>query len=117
VTFRFSTDVTVSPELLAPFDRIVIASGAAYRFGLGPFVRGMLDSGLARAPGVARLLSSGALRDWFYYRARRGTAENFKALARPGQELTIIGDALRAGKSKQAITSAFDAALLGNSRQ
>jgi 2,4-dienoyl-CoA reductase-like NADH-dependent reductase (Old Yellow Enzyme family) len=117
VTFRFSTDVTVSPELLAPFDRIVIASGAAYRFGLGPFVRGMLDSGLARAPGVARLLSSWALRDWFYYRARRGTAENFKALARPGQELTIIGDALRAGKSKQAITSAFDAALLGNSRQ
>jgi hypothetical protein len=37
----------------------------------------------------------------------------FTALARPGQIVTVIGDAVSAGKSKQAITSAFEAALLG----
>ncbi len=36
VAFRFKTDVTAHPNLLAPFDRLVIATGAHYRFGLGP---------------------------------------------------------------------------------
>jgi dimethylglycine catabolism A len=53
------------------------------------------------------------VREWFYYKARRGTAERYVRLARPGQSITVIGDAARAGKSKQAIASAFDAALLG----
>ena len=35
VTFRYGADVLRTPDLLAPFDRIVIASGARYRFGLG----------------------------------------------------------------------------------
>jgi 2,4-dienoyl-CoA reductase-like NADH-dependent reductase (Old Yellow Enzyme family) len=113
VTLRLSTDVAAKPELLAPFDRVVIATGAAYRFGLGPFIRAALDRGVARSSGVARLFSSPKLRDWFYYRARRGTAERYKALARPGQIVTVIGDAARAGKSKEAIASAFEAALLG----
>jgi dimethylglycine catabolism A len=113
VALQLATDVTANPELLAPFDRIVIAAGAVYRFGLGAFSMWALDHGLARAPGISRLLSSPGLRDWFYYRARRGSAERFAALARPGQAVTVIGDAVRAGKSKQAITSAFEAALLG----
>jgi hypothetical protein len=115
VTFHFSTDVTAAPEMLAPFNRIVIATGAAYRFGLGPFARWMLDRRLAHAPGISRLFSSPGLRDWFYYKARRGTAARIKPLARPGQIVAILGDAAHAGKSKQAITSAFDAALLGKS--
>jgi dimethylglycine catabolism A len=114
VTFRLATDVTAQPELLAPFDRIVIATGAAYRFGLGALVPWALDNGISRAPGFARLFSSEKLRNWFYYQARRGSAERFKKLARPGQIVTVIGDAVRAGKSKQAIASAFDAALLDN---
>ena len=100
-------------DLLVPFDRIVIASGAAYRFGLGALADWMLDRGLARAPGFAKLFSSPALREWFYYRARRGTGERIAPLARPGQVVMVIGDAARAGKSKQAIASAFEAALLG----
>ena len=72
----------------------------------------MLDHNIARAPGFSRLFSLPALRDWFYYRARRGTSRRFERLARPGQIVTAIGDAVRAGKSKQAIASAFDAALL-----
>jgi len=112
VVFRYATDVTAVPQLLAPFDRIVIASGAAYRLGIGLFADWMLDHGVARAPGLARLFAIPALRDWFYYRARRSTARRFEHLAAPGQIVTVIGDAVRAGKSKQAITSAFEAALL-----
>jgi dimethylglycine catabolism A len=112
VEFRFETDATDRPEVLAPFDRLVIATGAAYRFGLGPIATGMLDNGAARWPGVSRLFSAPRVRDWFYYQARRGTAERFKRLAKPGQRVTVIGDAIRAGKSKQAIAGAFEAALL-----
>jgi dimethylglycine catabolism A len=117
VEFRFASDVAALPDLLAPFDRIVIATGAAYRFGLGPFILAALDRGISRWPGMARLFSSPKLRDWFYYRARRGTAERFKPLARQGQIVTVIGDAARAGKSKQAIASAFEAAFLNGGLQ
>jgi 2,4-dienoyl-CoA reductase-like NADH-dependent reductase (Old Yellow Enzyme family) len=112
VEFRFETDIVDAPDLLAPFDRVVIATGAAYRFGLGPIATKMLDWGAARWPGVARLLSVPKFRDWFYYKGRRGTAERFKALAKRGQTVIAIGDAVRAGKSKQAIAGAFEAALL-----
>jgi hypothetical protein len=74
----------------------------------------MLDAGLARAPAVARLFASPALREWFYYKARRATAPHYAYLARPGQTVIVIGDAARAGKSKQAIASAFEAALRGD---
>ena len=112
VTFRFGTDVCRQPDLLAPFDRIVIATGARYRFGLGPLAAILLDWGLARWPGLRKLVSSPRFRDWFYVRARRGTAEEFRRLARAGQKVIAIGDAAKAGKSKQAIASAFEAALL-----
>jgi hypothetical protein len=112
VEFRFGSDVADKPELLAPFERVVIATGAAYRFGLGPIATALLDRGAARWPGISWLLSAPRLRDWFYYRGRRGTAERFKPLARPGQTVIAIGDAVRAGKSKQAIAGAFEAALL-----
>jgi adenine/guanine phosphoribosyltransferase-like PRPP-binding protein len=58
-------------------------------------------------------LKSPSLRQWFYYQARRGSAARLRHLARPGQRVIVIGDAARAGKSKEAIASAFDAALLG----
>src|SRR6202795_1844080 len=57
VVFRYAADVTERPELLAPFERIIIASGAEYRFGLGPLANVMLDLGIARAPGIARLFT------------------------------------------------------------
>jgi hypothetical protein len=112
VEFRFNSDATERPEALAPFDRLVIATGAAYRFGLGPIAAKVLDRGIARLPGFAWLFSNPNFRDWFYYRGRRGTAERFRALGRPGQTVIAIGDGVRAGKSKQAIADAFEAALL-----
>jgi dimethylglycine catabolism A len=111
VVFRYGVDIS-APEQTASFDRIVVATGAAYRFGLGALATWALDRGAARKPGLSQLFSSARVRDWFYYRARRATADRYKELARPGQIVTVIGDAARAGKSKQAITSAFDAALL-----
>ena len=112
VSFRFDTDVTDKPDILAPFDRIVIATGARYRYGLGPVATTMLDWGAGRWPGLSRLFSVPVFRDWFYYQARRGTADRFKALAKSGQTVVAIGDAVLAGKSKPAIASAFEAALL-----
>jgi hypothetical protein len=47
---------------------------------------------------------------WFYYRARCGTAN--RQLAKPGQIVIGLGDALAAGKSKDAIASPFEAAVL-----
>ena len=111
VKFRWRTDATAS-GLLAGFDRIVIASGADYRFGLGTFINWLLAAGFGRAPGLRRLFAAPGLRHWFYYQARRGTAERFRHLARRGQNVVVIGDAARAGKSKEAIGSAFEAALL-----
>jgi len=117
VSFRFETDVLRNRSLLAPFDRIVIASGARYRLGLGPVAMTLLDWGCARWPGVANLFSSDRWRNWFYYQARTGTAERFRTLARGNQIVIALGDAVRAGKSKEAIRSAFDAALLSKSHE
>jgi 2,4-dienoyl-CoA reductase-like NADH-dependent reductase (Old Yellow Enzyme family) len=116
VTFRFATDVTAHRNLLAPFDRILIASGARYRFGLGPIATAMLDAGMTCWPGISRLFSSPRLRNWFYTKARRETAGRLRQLGDGRQIVIAIGDAVRAGKSKEAIASAFDAALLGESR-
>jgi hypothetical protein len=115
VTFRYGTDATRAPNLLAPFDRIVIASGAQYRFGLGRLPARLLDRGAGRWPLVRQLFAKDGVRDWFYYRARRGTGAALRALARPGQNVAVIGDAAAAGKSRQAILSAFEAALTPSS--
>ena len=110
VEIRCGVDPMRAPELLAPFDRIVIATGARYRFGLGPIARFLLERGAARWPGLVRIFTDNRFRDWFYFRARTATADSFRSLARPGQRVIAIGDARRAGKSKDAIASAFRAA-------
>jgi hypothetical protein len=111
--FRLSTDVVNYPDLLARFDRVVIATGASYPYGLGPWAMALLDIGAGGWPGVSQIMSEPKVRDWFYYRARSATADRFRGLARSGQTLTVIGDAAMPGKSKEAIASAFEAALLG----
>lgn len=113
VTFRFATDITREPKLLAPFNRIVVATGAAYPFGLGPLLMWMLDKGAGHWPVISRIVSKPKVRDWFYYRARKASGEQFRVLAKPGQTVIVIGDAAKPGKSKEAIASAFEAALLG----
>jgi 2,4-dienoyl-CoA reductase-like NADH-dependent reductase (Old Yellow Enzyme family) len=112
VTFRLLTDVINVPDELAPFDRIVIATGARYRFGFGEPAMAMLDIGAGKWFGLSQLLSDPKLRDWFYYRGRTATGDLFKGLANDRQIVMVIGDAAAPGKSKEAIASAFEAALL-----
>jgi 2,4-dienoyl-CoA reductase-like NADH-dependent reductase (Old Yellow Enzyme family) len=111
VTFRFNTDVTSIPDELAGFDRLVIATGADYRFGLGPFASRLLDRGGGRWPVFRKILSRPDIRHWFYYKARLGSGDRLRSLAHPGQKVTVIGDALTAGKTQEAVMSAFEAAL------
>ena len=89
-----------------------MATGARYRYGLGPLVAELLDLGAGQWPGLRQALSHPRLRDWFYHRARAATGEDFRALATPAQKLAIIGDAIAPGKSRPAIASAFEQALL-----
>src|SRR5262249_34107924 len=112
VKFRFECDVTEQPDVLTPFDRLVVAPGARYGLGLGEFATKTLDGGPPRLPPFSQLFSAPMFRDWFYYKARRATAERLRPFAKPGQIVVVIGDAVRAGKSKDAIASAFEAALL-----
>lgn len=111
VEFRYGVDVLRAPHLLSDFDRLVVATGARYRFGFGAIVPRLLDAGFGRSRISRWLFNWSALRDWFYYRARRATGEQVARLARPGQKVTVIGDARAAGKGKDAIASAFHAAL------
>ena len=112
VIFLYSVDVIKTPEPLASYDRIVIATGARYRFGLGNLPALLLDHGIGRWPVVRSIFALEWFRDWFYHRARRSTGEAARSVVRPRQKIVVIGDALKAGKSRPAIASAFEAALL-----
>jgi dimethylglycine catabolism A len=111
VMFSYGVDVGTQPSVVADFDRVVIASGASYRYGLGGVVTTALDWGLVQWPGVKQLASSSKFRDWFYYRARTGTAAALMQRLGAHKNVMVIGDALKAGKSKEAIASAFEAAI------
>ncbi len=111
VSFRYGVDVMRDGEALAPFDLVVFATGADYRFGLGRILPTLLALGGGRWPGLKRLFAAPRLRDWLYYRARQGNGERLKRLARPDQEVLVIGDAAAAGKCQAAVADAFRAAL------
>jgi 2,4-dienoyl-CoA reductase-like NADH-dependent reductase (Old Yellow Enzyme family) len=112
VEFRYGLDVIREPQVLASYDRVVFATGARYRYGLGRVVPRLLDIGLGKSRLGLRLLSSPRVREWLYYGARCGTGPDVKQLAHPDQKVTIIGDAAQAGKARDAVDGAFRAALL-----
>jgi dimethylglycine catabolism A len=109
VTFRYGMDVGADADLLAPFSRVVIATGAGYRFGLGPLARWLLQNGRAARGLLSPLFRSPRVRAWLYYRARRPAPAPAPPV-RPGQSVSAIGDASRAGKALDAIAAAFDLA-------
>lgn len=111
VAIRYAVNVADQPGVLDAFDRIIIATGARYRHGLGPLVRATLDAGVAHWPAIRRLASSNRFRNWFYYQAREGTAATLMQRLGSRPNMIAIGDAVKAGKSKEAIASAFEAAM------
>ena len=110
VTFKYGVDISRFPELLRDCDRIVVATGAKYRFGCGPVIYWLLGHQWGKSRLMRRLFASERLRSWFYSRARKPSGGSYSALARPGQKISVIGDAAQAGKGKAAIASAFRAA-------
>ena len=117
VGFHHGVDVTEEPQTLERYDRVVFATGASYRYGLGRFVPRLLDSGFGKSKLGRRLFASERVRNWLYYGARRGSGSDLRRLARPNQKVLVIGDAAQAAKARDAIDVAFRAALLdGNGR-
>ena len=110
VVVRYEIDVLRQPHFLLPFDRIVVATGASYRFGLRWIVPPMLRAGLGRSRLMAWLFTKPAARAWFYTRARKPTGAAIAALAKPTQKVVVIGDARLPGKAKDAIREAVEAA-------
>jgi 2,4-dienoyl-CoA reductase-like NADH-dependent reductase (Old Yellow Enzyme family) len=112
VGFRHGIDVTTEPRIFEGYDRVVFATGACYRYGLGGLATRLLDSGLGKSMPARRLFASERLRNWLYFGARLGTGPAMRRLARADQKVVVIGDAASAGKARDAIDSAFRAALL-----
>jgi hypothetical protein len=107
VTFAFNTEIADLSALSARFDHIVVASGARYRLGLGS-IPALLRMGVARLPVIRDVAMRADVRNWFYYRARRPRLPP-KAAGQP--KVTILGDAVEAGKSAAAIRDAYAAAF------
>src|ERR1700730_2686 len=58
----YGVDVMTAPEPLAAYDRIVIATGARYRFGLGHLPALLLDRGAGRWPVLSRIFANPVFR-------------------------------------------------------
>lgn len=114
VRIEYGVDVCKHPEQLAGFDQVVVATGARYRVGIAGLVAALLETGVARWPGVRQVFEHPIVRNFLYHRARTATGASVASLAQPGQSVTVIGDAVQPGKSTEAIASAFDAALRGS---
>ena len=69
------------------------------------------DAGWGRLWPIKNLFGLSRLRDWFYYSARHAPGDGMKRLARREHKVTVIGDAARVGKGKEAIADAYRAAL------
>lgn len=110
VHFRFNCDPFKENVDFSAFDDVVIATGARYYFGMGALVSWLLKSGLARRRPISWLATHAGIRNWFYYKARRPSGQA-AAILSVGRRPTIIGDAFKAGKTMDAIDSAFRAAF------
>ncbi|MFF1832363.1 NAD(P)-binding protein [Paenarthrobacter sp. NPDC058040] len=115
VRFHLGKSAQARINLLLDADLIVIAAGARYRSGVGGLVEKVLNTRLMKSTIVKRVFSQPGVRDFFYYKFRVGRGNSLmRVLGRaglPSDRITIIGDAAKAGKAREAIASAFEAAL------
>ena len=111
VRFEFGVDVQRQPGVLGGFDLVVAATGAPYRFGIGPFLRWMTRNGATRWPGLRSLAEAPSVREWLFHRARVADRSPAGWRLDPGTRLIVIGNAEAPGDCVAAIKSAFRAAL------
>ena len=109
VEFRFDAPVHEIADLARDFDRVVVATGAEYRLGIGPLVRSLLVAGWGKSALARRLFRSTRVRNWLYHRARASAVPGLGQTN--GAKVVVIGDAKSPGKTREAIASAYDAAL------
>jgi hypothetical protein len=110
VTFQFDIDITREPGLLTPFDRIVVATGAAYPLGLGPLAMGLLDRGAGHWPGLSARITLGAR---LVLLSRAVQPPTTQAVGKAWANCHRDWRCQKPGKAREAIASAFEAALLG----
>lgn len=110
---RYGVDPLEDPATLASFDRIIIATGATYRWGLKPLALWLLRSGLLMQPPLRSLAENESVRSWFYFSLRGATGAEIECRLPPGSNVEVLGDARKAGKSSAAIHNAFNAAHFG----
>jgi len=53
VRYRCGVDVAKEPEVLSGFDHLVVATGGAYRPGLGVIATALLSTGMVAGPALA----------------------------------------------------------------
>lgn len=111
VTVRTGCNPLAEPSMLDGFDHVVVATGARYRWGIGGLVTRMLTSGHLRREPLVRLARRDIFRNWFYYKLRCATGFGRADLISGRMSVEAIGDAVRPGKSEDAIMSAYAAAF------
>lgn len=109
VEFRFNNKVDANA--LTAFDLVVVATGARLPFGLTRLVFHLLDLGIGRTQLAKWAFNKKVVRDWFYYKARKSTARQGDLNRKAQSETIVIGDAIRPGLAREAVASAFAAAL------
>jgi len=111
VNFQMGVHLQENDARLFGFDRIVIATGASYRFRLGWLVNLLLHPWIAKLPVIESIFTSEALKNWFYYKARSPKLPTWMIDKKIAPKVQVIGDAKTPGKSDSAIQSAFSLAL------
>jgi 2,4-dienoyl-CoA reductase-like NADH-dependent reductase (Old Yellow Enzyme family) len=115
VQFYYGSDAVTERAQLQEADRVVVATGARYRTGLNRIVPRVLGSGLLRSRIGDRVFRAPRLREALYYRLR--VANGAQVAAKCGLDpakTVVIGDAASAGRAREAVASAFRAALLSS---
>jgi 2,4-dienoyl-CoA reductase-like NADH-dependent reductase (Old Yellow Enzyme family) len=111
VTFIMNKNVELVPSLLEGFDHVVIASGARYRWGIGPIVNAVLKSGAMKKGLLKKIAENKTVRNYFYTRLRVNRRDDIGSLQNGSISIEFIGDAARPSRSEDAIRSAYEAAF------
>ena len=108
VHFRYGCGVTAISDIATDFDHIIIATGATYRLGSTVAIYGFLKTSWCRSRFFRWMFGLSFVRDIFYYRLRKSVRPSIAGV--DAARVTLIGDALTPGKTREAIATAFAAA-------